>query len=80
MIDSYIQGVFQGAFIVGLIIGAICFFYAAIKNQYGRGFASFVICIVAALIGGLLIGIPVGAGMIIWINKGCKSDAKTTEP
>lgn len=70
----YRAGVFLGSLITGLIIGAVPLIVGALKNKLGIGFLGLLACIVAALIGGLIIGMPLMGIFIWWISREAEHD------
>jgi hypothetical protein len=56
--SPYVFGFYVGALTAGIICGLFPLGIAATKNRAVMGFAFFVLCIAAGLLGGFLLGVP----------------------
>jgi hypothetical protein len=67
-------GLFLGSLIAGFLIGTVPLIVGALKNKLGMGFLGLLVCIASALVGGLIIGVPVMGVFIYWISRDDKDD------
>lgn len=68
------SGFFLGPLIVGLLVGAVPLIVGALKNKLGMGFLALLVCVAAALVGGLIISVPVMGIFTYWISQATEHD------
>lgn len=59
----------MASLLAGLIIGAVPVIYGGMKGKLGLGIIGFVVCIIASLMFGLLLAIPVAGFFVFYIFK-----------
>ncbi len=76
----FFTGVVLGAVVVGLVVGLIPLAVGALTRQRPLGVKGFISCLIASLVGGALVAIPVAAVFCIYIVIKSRKGPDPDEP